>query len=391
MSRTPSWAARLRGAFATATPRELLLQGIAIGIVIAIVAVIASTTAANLRARGIPLGTDFLHDRAGFSIAESVLAYSRDDSNLRAIIVGIGNTLFVSAAVIVLSTVLGTFVALGRLSPNPLLAALARMWIESARNTPLVLILIFLYALWWQLLPTDAARPLLPGVLASIRGIAVPEPNLGIGGGALLGWLAVVMTALLGAARLATRHAALRGRRPPYVSLTTAVLAVATTGLLLGFADVRFTLPQAHGPDLVRGFVISPEIAMLLVGLVFYTVGFVAEIVRSGIAAVPRGQWEAARALGLAPRDVLARVVMPQMLRVVVPPMTSQYINVVKNSTLALAIGYSDFMTVMGTIINKTSHAIEGTLIIVGVYLLINFSMSLLLNWFNRRVAIPER
>lgn len=391
MSRTPSWAARLRDAFAAATPRELLLQGIAIGIVIAIVAVVASTTAANLRARGIPLGTEFLHERAGFSIAESVLEYSRDDSNLRAIVVGVGNTLFVSIAVIVLSTVLGTFVALGRLSPNPLLAALARVWIESARNTPLVLILIFLYALWWQLLPTEAARPLLPGVLASIRGIAVPAPSLGIGGGALLGWLAVVVVALASAARLATRRAALRGRRPPYVSVTAAVLVAATAVLLFGVADARFALPQARGPDLVRGFVISPEIAMLLVGLVFYTVGFVAEIVRSGIAAVPRGQWEAARALGLAPRDVLARVVMPQMLRVVVPPMTSQYINVVKNSTLALAIGYSDFMTVMGTIINKTSHAIEGTLIIVGVYLLINFSMSLLLNWFNRRVAIPER
>ncbi|MCI3132837.1 ABC transporter permease subunit [Phenylobacterium aquaticum] len=369
--------------------KHLGVQALALGLAAAVLVVVVWTTASNLAARGIPLGADFLLDRAGFTVSETLLPYTPDDSNLWAIVVGVGNTLFVSALVSLASTLLGTLLGVARISDNPLVSGLALLWIEGVRNTPPILLLIFLYTLWWQALPATGVLHPLPGVLASLRGVAIPA--------LIFPWPPTTMlAALLAAGALVATAGGLAGRfgrdrrrwALTVAALLVLTLAVAAAAARRGFA---VNLPQAAGADFRGGAVITPELFTILAGLTLYTTGFIAEIIRTGVNAVPRAQWEAARALGLSPPNVLRLVVLPQMLRVILPPMTSQYINVVKNSTLALVVGYTDFMTVMGTVINKTSHAIEGTLVIVGVYLTINLAMSATLNWYNGQLAVKER
>lgn len=369
--------------------RELGIQVGAVGIAVVIAGMVIATTIGNLEARGIPIGFDFLQGRAGFTIAEALLPYSPDDSNLWAIAVGIGNTVAVSLLVIFLATITGTLLGIARLSDNPLVAFFAKVWVEAARNTPLLLLLLFVYTIWWTL-PADFGGEVMPGVYASMRGLVVPwfdapwdERSTAFG---VFG----IILALIAARIAATRAGRASGRRPAYVLATAGASgAIVLLAFLLTGGAVEW--PQAGETGVVGGVTLTPETATLLLGLVFYTTGFIAEIVRSGINAVPKGQWEAARALGLPNRRILRLIIIPQMMRVIVPPMTSQYINVVKNSTLALAIGYSDFMVVMGTVINKTSRAVEGTTIIIIVYLAINLSLSSVMNAYNRRVMIKER
>lgn len=367
-------------------------QAGAVAAVVALLALIVLTTGANLRARGIPLGLDFLTDAAGFSVAETVIRFDPDDSVLWAIGVGIANTIYVSVLVILASTVLGLMLGIARLSDNPLVAGLARVWVEGARNTPPILMLIFIYTLWWQVLPSDRVLTLAPGVLASIRGLAIPALTLPWSGATLWTGLVLAAAAFGGALAMARRTTADPGRRKTALTLAAGVILATAVGLALtaegGFG---LTLPRQDGLSIAGGAILTPELFTILFGLTLYTTGFVAEIVRGGINAVPHGQWEAARALGLGTPAALRLVIIPQMMRVVVPPMTSQYINVIKNSTLALAVGYTDFLTIMGTVINKTSHAVEGTLIIILVYLAINLSLSAALNGYNRHVAIAER
>ena len=364
----------------------------ALAAVIALLALIVLTTGANLRARGIPLGLDFLTDAAGFSVAETVIAFAPDDSVLWAIGVGIGNTIYVSVLVILASTVLGLMLGIARLSDNPLVAGLARVWVEGARNTPPILMLIFIYTLWWQVLPSDRVLTLAPGVLASIRGLAIPAVTLPWSGPAIWTGLVMAVAAFAGALVVVRRATSdPRRRRTALTAMAGVILATAVGVALVAGGGFALTLPRQNGLSITGGAILTPELFTILFGLTLYTTGFVAEIVRGGINAVPHGQWEAARALGLGTPAALRLVIIPQMMRVVVPPMTSQYINVIKNSTLALAVGYTDFLTIMGTVINKTSHAVEGTLIIILVYLAINLSLSAALNGYNRHVAIAER
>ena len=369
-------------------PRALFAQGAVLALVLLAVTLVVVTTVGNLRARGIPLGLEFLFDRADFSVAETLIPLAASDTVLRAMGAGIANTLFVSLVVIAASTALGVLLGIARLSANPLVSGLARVWVEIARNTPPILLLIFIYSLWWLVMPADHAVTLLPGVLGSIRGIAIP--------GLQTPWSFVDLAMLLLAAGLGAWITAAPPRALRAVPKAARAAAAAIAWVALGFAlrqaaPFAVSLPIAQGASVSGGAILTPELFTVLFGLTLYTTGFVAEIVRGGINAVPRGQWEAARALGLSEARVLSRVVLPQMLRVVVPPMTSQYINVTKNSTLALAVGYTDFLTIMGTVINKTSHAVEGTLLIILVYLAINLSMSAALNAYNRRVAAEGR
>ncbi len=367
--------------------RALVVQSAAVALAAAAVLLVIVTTLGNLQARGIPIGFEFLGDRAGFKIADTVVPFVPDHSYLRAIGVAIVNTLFLSALVCLAATLIGSALGVARLSTNPLVSGLAAVWVETVRNTPPVLLLIFLYAGWGEAMPVGEAQEILPGVLASIRGVAIPSlTGLGSATPLLLGAAAAVGVYL--AAELAARRLARApGRRFPVRRVALLVLA----GLLAGFliwrgSGLALDLPQAQGDDIVGGARLTPEFATVVFGLAVYTAGFIAEIVRSGIQAVPRGQWEAGRALGLREGTILRRVVAPQTLRVIVPPMTSQYINTIKNSTLAITIGYSEFMTVMGTVINRTNHALEGTLIIVAVYMAINLALAALLNLYNRRV-----
>nr|WP_295108349.1 ABC transporter permease subunit [uncultured Caulobacter sp.] len=364
---------------------DLLAQAAAIAVVLVVLGVILATTRYNLSARGIQLGLDFLVERAGFTVAETLLPYDPGDSVLRAMWVGVTNSLFVSIVVGVASTILGVLVGVCRLSPNPMVAGLARVWVEGVRNTPPVLLLIFLYSLWWQVAPSDHAVALAPGVLASIRGLAVPKVTTPWSGMDLL-----LLAVLAGGLAWLVARPPRAARAMPRPFLAGAAIAVTALAALMLGLDGRagIILPRAEGATLASGAVLTPELFTILFGLTLYTTGFIAEVVRGGIEAVPKGQWEAARALGLGEASVLRLVVLPQMLRVVIPPMTSQYVNIVKNSTLALAVGYTDFLTIMGTIINKTGHAIEGTVLIVVVYLCINLTISTALNLYNARIAM---
>jgi general L-amino acid transport system permease protein len=307
--------------------QELLAQA-ALAAALALLAwYFVSNTVANLEARRIASGFAFLWREAGFEIGETAgFAYSAADSYLRALAVGLANTFRVALVGIVLATALGALLGLARLSPNWLLAKLAAAYVEAIRNVPLLVQLFFWYAVISENLPGAAAalNPL-PGVFLSNRGIFFPLPG-----------------------------------------------------------DV----PVLSGFNFTGGAALSPEFAALLAGLVTYTAAFIAEIVRAGILSVNRGQIEAAYSLGLVRRAATRFVVLPQALRLIVPPLTSQYLNLTKNSSLAVAIGYPDLVSIANTTMNQTGQAIEGIAIIMGVYLTISLSISAFMNWYNRRVAL---
>jgi general L-amino acid transport system permease protein len=363
--------------------RKWLPQLALLALVAGAVLLVVQTTVSNLEARGIPIGFDFLTLPSRFVISESLLTYRSRDPYWWAIIVGIGNTLFISFLVVILSTLLGFLVGIGRLSSNPLVSATCRGWVECARNTPPIVLLIFLYSLWWQVFPpVDAAISLMPGFFLSMRGLTVPGFSLSIASSAVLLLSAAVVLFILSCIpRLGNSK-----RRYAFVGGVALVVAALTWR-----SELTIDWPRFERGNYWGGLELTPELTTVVVGLTLYTTGFVAEIVRAGVLSVGKGQWEAGRALGLRPRQILRLIVVPQMLRVIVPPMTSQYINVVKNSTLAIAVGYPDFLSVMGTVINKSSHALEGVAIILAAYLAINLSLSLLLNWYNRRTQLVER
>lgn len=343
---------------------------------------------ANLKARGIPLGFDFLFTPAGFNMSETVLAYdSSVDPYWWAALVGLVNTLYLSLIVIVLATVLGTMVAIGRLSKNGLASGISRVWVEIARNTPPIILLFLIYSMWWKLLPQiNDAWAIGSGAYISLRGLVYPKVSLDFP--VFIYWVMVAgAVATYTAHRLAKRQYQAVGKSPSYVLLT---FSVAATLLLAsgyaGGANLQIEIPQKENGFFTGGSELSPEFTSIVLGLTIYTTGFVAEIVRAGILAIPKGQWEAARAVGLSEWKILRLVILPQTLKVILPPMTSQYINVIKNSTLAIAIGYMDFLTVMQTVINTSNHAIEGLLIILAVYLAVNLGLSALMNKWNTRL-----
>jgi general L-amino acid transport system permease protein len=288
----------------------------------------------NLTARRIASGFSFLSREAGFEIGETtLLSYNAGDTYLRALAVGLFNTFRVATLAIIFSTILGALIGLARLSHNWLVAKLAAGYIEGIRNVPLVVQLFFWYAVITESLPApaDALNPL-PSVFLSNRGFAFP--------------------------------------------------------ILASVVPIEMDSPQLHGFNFSGGGLLSPEFAALFLGLTLYTAAFIAEIVRAGILAVDSGQFEAACSLGLNQRQVMRFVILPQALRVIVPPVTSQYLNCTKNSSLAVAIGYPDLVSIANTTINQTGQAIEGIAIIMLVYLTISLAISCFMNWYNRRFAL---
>lgn len=372
--------------------RSIAIQVVLVALLGALVIAVAMTTAANLKARGIPLGLDFLAQPAGFQIAETLLPYGPRDPYWWAAVVGLVNTLFISALVIVLSCVVGLFIGIGRLSSNPLVSGSCRIWVELARNTPVVVLLIFVYSIWWRILPQASdAWTLAPGVHLSLRGLVLPSVTW-IGPPALLLLPVAYVAMLVVAARAASARQASTGHRPRYVPWMALVGAALLLLALAGSRDfVAVEFAEFRRTNFFGGWQLTPELTTILLGLTIYTAGFIGEIVRGGILAIGKGQWEAAASLGLSRARTYRLIIVPQALRAIVPPLNNQLINVVKNSTLAIVVGYQDFMTIMGTIINKSSHAIEGIVIILGVFLAVNLCLSALMNWCNRRVALVER
>jgi len=373
--------------------RALFYQLVLVGGVIAVGAYLVHNTLENLARQGIATGFGFLHREAAFEIGESLIEYSPADTYGRALLVGLLNTLCVAGIGVVLATVLGTIMGIARLSTNWLIHKLAAFYVETVRNVPLLLQLI----VWWDILrvsapgPREAWQPL-PDVFVSNRGVIFPTPVYH----PLYLWMAGALVIAIVAGVFVARWAHARQMATGEQFATLTVNAALIIGLplvvfVIGGMPFELDKPELRGFNFVGGHVISPEFVALLVGLTVYTAAFIAEIVRAGIIAVSWGQSEAAMALGLRRGLVLRLVVLPQALRVIVPPMTSQYLNLTKNSSLAVAIGFPDLQSIANTTMNQTGQAIEGIALSMAVYLSISLLISLFMNWYNQFVRLVER
>jgi general L-amino acid transport system permease protein len=347
----------------------------------------------SLQQQGLVLGFDFLNSGAGFDISDAPIPYSSTDTFARALQVGLLNTILVSVLGIVLSTLLGIVVGVARLSSNWLVNRMAWVFVEVMRNVPLLVLLVFIYTAFFLKLPRARQAVSLGPIYLSNRGVAIPwgEPTdtWSLYVSVLIG--ALIAGAVVGLAMRWWQNRSGRPRPQVVPSLLTMTLIALIGWFALPQPPLALSLPEIAGFNFRGGQVLSPEFMALLIGLVIYTAAFIGEVVRAGIQAVPKGQVEAARALGLNPARTLRLVVFPQALRVIIPPVTNQYLNLTKNSTLAVAIGYPDLFAISGTIINQTGRAVEMIAVVMAVYLMLSLITSLVMNWYNRRVRLVER
>lgn len=376
----------------SAKVRGVIYQILVVGITIAAGAYLVSNTLHNLASRGIATGFDYLGREAGFDVGESLIAYSAADTYGRAVVVGLLNTVLVSLCGIALATILGLLFGIARLSSNWLLAKIASAYVEVVRNVPLLLQLLVWYGAVMVLPGPRQAIEFLPSFYLSNRGLKMPWPAEHPAHAYV--WLALLVGILAAwaVARWARRRRERTGQPFPailagaglIIGLPLAVLAVA------GF-PVALEVPRMAGFNFTGGATLSPEFTALVVGLSVYTGGFIAEIVRSGIQAVPVGQTEAALALGLSPTRTLRLVILPQALRVIVPPLTSQFLNLSKNSSLALAIGYPDLVSVSNTAANQTGQVVESVSLMMMVFLAFSLAIASFMGWYNKKVALVTR
>jgi general L-amino acid transport system permease protein len=375
--------------------RAIVYQILTLVGVVAFAAYIVHNTIDNLSRQGIASGFGFLRQPAGFAIPQALIDYSELSSNGRVFWVGLLNTVLVAAIGIVLATILGFVIGLARLSSNWLIARLATVYIEVIRNIPLLLQILFWYFAVLQALPQPRDSIALLGDLFFLnnRGFYTPKPIFEAG----FGWVALVflvaLVAVIGLARWAKRRHDATGQpfHTVYLGLGLLVGLPLVTFVLAG-APLTFAHPEMGRFKLQGGLVLLPELVALTLALSTYTAAFIAEIVRAGILSVSHGQIEAAHALGLKHGPTLRFVVIPQALRVIIPPLTSQYLNLTKNSSLAVAIGYPDFVNVFtGIVLNQTGQAVEVIATTMGVYLTLSLLTSALMNWYNQRRALVER
>jgi general L-amino acid transport system permease protein len=356
--------------------------------------ILETNARANLAAQGFASGFDFLNHTAGFGVSQSLIPYQETDSYGRVFLVGLLNTLLVAGLGIVLATVLGFAIGIARLSPNWLLARLAGGYVELIRNLPLLFQILFWYLAVLGSLPLPRASYSLFGlVYLNNRGIIVPAPVAREGAGYVLATLLLAIIATVALHRWAVRRQELTGRPFPVLWTGLGLIVGAPLAALVAFDfPIGFEHPELRGFNFVGGLRLIPEFLALLIALSTYTAAFIAEIVRAGVLAVPRGQTEAALALGLRRGTMLRLIVVPQALRLIVPPLTSQYLNLTKNSSLAVAIGYPDLVALFaGTTLNQTNQAIEIIALTMAVYLLISLITSVLMNWYNARLRLVER
>ena len=374
--------------------RAIFFQVVAVGLLVWFFWTIFDNTLTNMENRGIKTGFGFLDDTAGFGILMSLIPYTESNSYGRTFVVGLLNTLLVSGLGIFFATILGFLVGIARLSNNWLIAKIATVYVEMLRNIPLLLQILFWYAL--VLLSFPAVRDSFrigDAVFISNGGVMIPSPVPGDGFNIVIATFAVAIIAVWFMARWARRRFEATGQPFHTVWVGIAIIvglpliALIATGLPLSF-----DYPVLGRFRFSGGTQIIPELFSLLLALSMYTAAFIAEIVRAGILSVSHGQTEAARALGLKTGPTLRLVIIPQAMRVIIPPLTSQYLNLTKNSSLATAIGYPDLVSVFaGTTLNQTGQAVEIIAMTMAVYLTISLSISFVMNWYNRRMALVER
>ncbi|MBT8334821.1 MAG: amino acid ABC transporter permease [Desulfobacterales bacterium] len=352
-----------------------------------------SNVQSNMAKQSIASGFGFIQKEAAFELGESLIEYSAADTYGRALIVGVLNTLKVSLVGMILTTILGTIVGVCTLSKNWLIAKLGFIYVEVFQNIPVLLQLFFCYALFYETFPAprQALNPV-TGIYVTNRGIdfAVPaaHPAWGYAGLAFLAAGVIIFFVK----RWAVKRQEQTGQQFPLFWVGIGLLAgLPLIAWIINGTPTQMDVPELKGFNFTGGKNISPEFSALLIGLVLYTASFIAQIVRAGIQSISHGQSEAAMTIGLKPAFVLKLVIFPQALRVIVPPLTSQLLNLTKNSSLAVAIGYPDFVQVAGTTINQTGQAVEGVALMMLVYLTFSLSTSAFMNWYNKKIAIVER
>lgn len=376
------------------TFRAVVFQIIAIAALVFFFYTIVNNALTNLEARGIATGFDFLDQEAGFGIGLTLIEYDETYSYGRTFIIGLLNTALVSFFGIILATVIGFIMGIARLSSNWLVSRLAAVYIEIFRNVPLLLQIFFWYFAVLQALPS-ARQSLSLGeaIFLNVRGLYFPAPIFEEGSSFVVAAFIAGVIASIVIGIWAKNKQKLTGQQTPMgrIALGLCVVLPTIVYFLMG-SPISAELPELKGFNFRGGISIIPELAALLLALSIYTASFIAEIVRSGINAVNHGQTEAAMSLGLPRSRTLKLVVIPQALRIIIPPLTSQYLNLTKNSSLAMAIGYPDLVSVFaGTTLNQTGQAIEIIAMTMGVYLTLSLLTSALMNIYNRKVALVER
>lgn len=374
--------------------RAWLFQIITIVAVVSLGWFLFDNTQTNLEHRGITSGFGFLDRSAGFGIAQHLIDYTEADSYARVFLIGLLNTLLVSFIGIILATLLGFSIGIARLSPNWMVNKLATVYVEVFRNIPPLLQILFWYFAVFLTLPGPRnAHGYLDMFYVSSRGVNMPRALVAEGMTAFLVSLVVAAIVTVLMVRWANKRFEETGE--PFHKFWAGLalmLVIPALSILIAGAPVHWEMPELRGFNFVGGWVLIPELLALTLALTVYTAAFIAEIVRSGIKSVSHGQTEAARSLGLRPGPTLRKVIIPQALRVIIPPLTSQYLNLVKNSSLAAGIGYPEMVSLFaGTVLNQTGQAIEVIAITMSVYLAISISISLLMNWYNKRIALIER
>jgi general L-amino acid transport system permease protein len=372
--------------------RGLIYQFVAIALIVAVVWFLANNTLLNMKIRGIQSGFDFLGSPAGFDIGESLYPFDSAQPYWQAFLVGLTNTLRVALLGIVLTTILGTLLGVGRFSRNALVRGLSYGYVEFFRNVPVLLQLLMWYLVFTEVLPATSDAWSIGPVFLSKGGLSFPIPVWAKGHlWSLVGLLAGLVFAYV-YRQWAIQQFEATGRLRSLFWVPVAIcLMGALLGWLAGGAPTTFDSPVKGEFAIEKGGSLTPEFLSVLLGLTIYTASFVAEVVRSGIQSVARGQNEAAAALGLSPGQCMRLVTLPQALRVIIPPMTNQFLNLTKNSSLAVAIGYPDVVSIANTALNQTGRAVECIAIVMLVYLTTSLSTSLLMNWYNSRSAIKER
>ncbi len=354
---------------------------------------LVSNTLTNLEKQSIATGFSFLQKESAFEIGESLISYSAANSYGRALLVGALNTLKVAFIGIVITIILGTIVGVARLSTNWLVAKLAAIYIEVMQDIPVLLQLFFWYAIFYEILP-GPRQALCPvnGLFLCNRGVAFTIPEAHPAHKYML--MALLVGCVIGylIRRWAKKRHEKTGQPFPVFGVSIGIILGLPLVTWWAFgAPVKMDVPKLVGFNFKGGMTVSPEFFALLLGLVLYTAAFVAEVVRAGIQSVSKGQREAALSIGLRPTPILNLVILPQALRVIIPPLTSQMLNLTKNSSLAVAIGYPDFVSVANTTINQTGQAVEGVALIMAVYLIFSLSTSAFMNWYNKKVKLVER
>ena len=368
---------------------KIVGQVLVLAIAIAVLAWMGNNLVNNLQRLNLTFGFNFLDRAASFGIANPPIKYRATDPYFRALLVGLINSLRVMFFGIIIAAILGISVGISRLSDNWLVRKLASAYVEILRNTPLLLQLFFWYFAVFLRLP-KIERPLIVGdrFFLTNRGLDIPwfanDLRTLLAFGAILGCTLLAITAWN------KRNQAIEQGQEPQFWL--GLLAISAIAIILLFCfGIDWIVPQLQNKSIQGGLNLSPEFATLLIGLGIYTSAFIAEVVRAGIQSVSQGQWEAARALGLNASNIMQLVIFPQALRVMIPPLTNEFLNLIKNSSLAIAIGYSDIYAIGNTIFNQTGKPIEIILILMLVYLTINLIVSLIMNRFNALVQLKER